>query len=174
MTEARQAKTDWRKKVDGIQGAQVLLETKIGNFIGQALHGYFSPCMNPDILDETYMMTEQDVDAPASQCVGKYTVHSRHPIIPNGPKELEVQIKVTKSTMRVEMLVCPRDTDGYNFVGPVGAMNWYQKTLVTPIEGYTVTGQIDQGPKGMYLALIMGQSERAWDYVYANLLKCPQ
>ncbi|KAI8722431.1 hypothetical protein NCS52_00387000 [Fusarium sp. LHS14.1] len=174
MAEATQAKTAWQQKVASTQGATVLLSTGVGSVIGQALYGYFEPCMNPDILDETYMIIVQDVDAPASQCVGKYTVHSRSPFFPNGPKDLYIQIQVKEQAKEVEMLVSPCNTDGFNFEGPVGAMKPYRKSIATPINGYTFAGQIDGGVNGLYLSLMMGQTERAWEYIYSHLIKCPQ
>ncbi|KAJ4200990.1 hypothetical protein NW767_007125 [Fusarium falciforme] len=174
MAEARQDKTAWQEKVEQTPNASMLLSTEAGRFISQALHGYFEPCMNVEALNETYMIVQQDVAAPSSRLVGKYMVHSRNSFLPNGPKDLFVQIKITLQPMQVEMVISPCDTNGFNFEGPVGVMNKYRRELTTPIDGYKVVGELDASLNGMYLSLIMGQAERAWEYIYSSLIKYPQ
>jgi hypothetical protein len=174
MAEARQDKTAWQEKVEKDPNASMLLSTEAGRFISQALHGYFEPCMNVEALNETYLIVQQDATAPSSGLVGKYMVHSRNPFLPNGPKDLFVQMKVKLQPMEVEMLISPCDTNGFNFEGPVGVMNKYRRELTTPIDGYKVVGELDASLDGMYLSLVMGQAERAWEYIYSSLIKCPQ
>lgn len=174
MAEARQDKSAWQEKVEKDPKASMLLDTDAGRFISKALHGYFEPCMNVEALNETYMIVQQEPNAPGSGFVGKYMVHSRNPILPNGPKDLFVQMRIELNPKKVEMLISPCDTNGFNFEGPVGVMKKYRKELTTPIDGYTVTGELDTSLNGMYLSLIMEQAERAWELIYSFLVQCPK
>lgn len=172
MADAVQASTDWQKMVNGIPNAAMLLGCREGRFIGQALHAYFYPWMAVDVQSETYMVKHQDMTDANSQGVSVYTVCSRNPILPNGPAELCVKLR--KASSSVEMVVSASSAAGIDFAGLGGPMNQYSKDLGDPIEGYSVSMQLDLTLEGLYLSMIMAKVEKGWDYVYDHLVRCPQ
>ncbi|RMJ08727.1 hypothetical protein CDV36_011656 [Fusarium kuroshium] len=180
MSDADQPNTNtaWQNKINNTPGAIMLMSNRVGRLIAQALHGYFNPWMDLDILNEMYMLTQKDADAFNSQGIGAYTVHSRRPIFPNGPSDLCVKLELRRQQNRpamVMLVVSPSDISEFYCKTIVkGAMNYYRKDIQYPIEGFQVVVELDDSYGGVCLSLAMANLERAWDYVYSSFIKLPK